>query len=152
MAMSQTDVCVPRTVIDSRFDLENRFRKSCRISFDIVAKIVTIKVLEYEIHMNHEELFDSQLGNGIAAARKCLVSMRKLELVMEHPSVGYGNSMPLSYFTSIICIMLRFPPTSPPLLFSPFNLKSSSRRFIHSIFLVDVLQQHCTYLCVVHDT
>lgn len=55
MAMSQTDVCVPRTVIDSRFDLENRFRKSCRISFDIVAKIITRKVLEYAIQMDHDD-------------------------------------------------------------------------------------------------
>ena len=58
MAMSQTDVCVPRTVIDnSRFDLEIvfLFPKSCRISSDTVANSNN-KRLEYAIHLNYVEI------------------------------------------------------------------------------------------------
>lgn len=39
---------------------------------------------------------NGQPGNGIAddEARECLVSMRILHLVMEHPSVDCGSPMP----------------------------------------------------------
>lgn len=75
---------------------------------------------------------NDQPGNGIAAdeARECLVSMRRLDLAIEHQNVGCGSLRPpiLSRPSYPSCCGIQLTPPTLPFLFR--DLESSSRCFI----------------------